>query len=400
MDLTAALLRVAAARPRVLLVPMPGGTGVRLAAERELRRRDLPPALTPAQADILLVTGPDCTGLSAPVDRLWEDMPAPRVRAHAQTAEEAAAVIETARSRLAVRTARPPADTGHNTGGSGDGSADHHAGHGGGQSDMPAGLPLAGRGPDRDGLTLDQLHVPLGPLLADWPTGLTLRLTLQGDVVQEAAVEVTRAGASASATRFWTEPWQRAVAGEAVQVGAAVRRRAAARLDSLGRLLAVAGWPATATASRRLRDDLLDGAAGPGLHRRARRLARQVGRSRTLYWLTRGIGQLSATDARAAGVRGPAARADGDVPVRYRQWLTTVTEDVARLDEVALLDPDREEGPHGRWDATRPSSAGLVQLLPGLLEGAELAAARLIVASLDPDPDELAAGLLEVTGGG
>ena len=57
----------------------------------------------------------------------------------------------------------------------GDAHEDHqgHGGHGGhGGMEMPGGLPMAGQGEDRDGLTLDRLHVPLGPLLSDWPTGL------------------------------------------------------------------------------------------------------------------------------------------------------------------------------------------------------------------------------------
>ncbi|MFI7142371.1 hypothetical protein ACIBQ5_33095 [Streptomyces massasporeus] len=263
---------------------------------------------------------------------------------------------------------------------------------------MPAGLPMADRGPDRDGLTLDRLHVPLGPLLTDWPVGLTLRLTLQGDVIQEACVEDSTAAVSDAprSASFWTHPWQRAAAGEPASVGEAARRRAAAHLDSLGRLLAVAGWPAMAVTARRLRDDLLDGASGETLRPRVRRFTRRVGRSRILYWSTRGIGPLSAADADAAGVSGPAARADGDVPARYRQWLAEVERDVARLDDLSLLDPGSEEGPRGRGE----SSVALVRLLPRLLEGAELAAARLIVASLDPDPDELAIRSREVNGGG
>jgi hypothetical protein len=43
------------------------------------------------------------------------------------------------------------------------------------------GLPMAHEGDDRVGLRLDRLHVPLGPVLPDWPAGLVVRLTLQGD---------------------------------------------------------------------------------------------------------------------------------------------------------------------------------------------------------------------------
>jgi hypothetical protein len=43
---------------------------------------------------------------------------------------------------------------------------------------MPGGLPMAERGEDRDRLKLDRLHVPLGPVLPDWPAGLLVRLVV------------------------------------------------------------------------------------------------------------------------------------------------------------------------------------------------------------------------------
>lgn len=119
-----------------------------------------------------------------------------------------------------------------------DGGHHGHAGHDmGGVVD---GLPMAGRADDRDGLRLDQLHVPLGPGLAAWPAGLILRLTLQGDVVQQAGVEPLVP--TSPRPPFWNEPWLRAVAGERVTRGDAARRLCAAHLDSLGRFFAVAGW--------------------------------------------------------------------------------------------------------------------------------------------------------------
>lgn len=105
---------------------------------------------------------------------------------------------------------------------------------------MPAGLPMADRAPDRDGLMLDRLHLPLGPVLPFWPAGLVLHVGLQGDVVQEAAAEVLDAGGRAEP--FWDGPWRRALAGDAVSRGAVARQRAACHLDSLARLLGVAGW--------------------------------------------------------------------------------------------------------------------------------------------------------------
>ncbi|MFE7903727.1 hypothetical protein [Streptomyces albogriseolus] len=422
MDLTGLTLRVAAARPHVLLAAVPGGTAVRLAAERLLRARDWPRASTPAQADLLLVAGPDLPELRTPLERLWRDMPAPRARVHARTADEVEDALNAGRGLLG-----PPADAGgHREGDHGarerhegddqtpghdghDGHGDHgghgghdgHGGHGGGQTEMPGGLPMAGQGADRDGLTLDQLHLPLGPFLADWPAGLTVRLVLQGDVVQRVDVdEPARPFDDAAAEAFWVQPWLRAASGEPVPVGEAVRRRAAAHLDSLGRLLAVAGWPAEAVRARRLRDDLLYGAPRAAVAPRLERFTRRVGRSRTLAWLTRGIGVVTAQKAREAGVGGPAARAGGDVTSRYRQWLADIRHDLPRLEDPAPLDVAVEDSPRGPWSAEHPPSAALIALLPRLLEGAELAAARLVVASLDPDPDELVSrGVVEVARG-
>ncbi|GGY07868.1 hypothetical protein GCM10010510_62160 [Streptomyces anandii JCM 4720] len=93
------------------------------------------------------------------------------------------------------------------------------------------------------------------------------------------------------------------------------------------------------------------------------------------------------------------ARADGDVTDRYRQWLTEIRRSLDRLEESSPLQVAAEESPRGFWDAERPPSAALTALLPRLLAGAEFAAARLIVAGLDPDPDELALGAREVAHG-
>ncbi|OEV23597.1 hypothetical protein AN220_23440, partial [Streptomyces nanshensis] len=288
MDLTALPLRAAAARPHVLLVTTPGGTATRLAAERQLRLQDLPQARTPAEADVLLVAGPECRGLRPAIDRLWQSLPAPRARARAATP----GVLPDALARCRAELAAPPGrrhaghrhedragggpdagsdagseagsavgfgngrderdghdeDNGRDHGGHGSDS-DHgsHGGHGShgshsdhgshGDSEPPWGLPMAGQGADRDGLTLDRLHVPLGPFLADWPDGLTARLTLQGDVVQRLRFAWPPLGdrPTAAGPPFWGEPWARAAAGERVDAGEGARRRAAAHADSLGR---------------------------------------------------------------------------------------------------------------------------------------------------------------------
>jgi hypothetical protein len=405
MDLTGALLRAGAARPHVLVVTMPGATAVRLAAEEQLRRRGWPEAMTPADADILLVCGDTIAPMAAAVAETWQAMPAPRARASASCPEEMTQALEAARAALADRVgqramaaeaADGDMDMGH-AGGSHLADMDMGGMDMGDMGDMGdmdmggmivRGMPMARPGEDRDGLRLDQLHLPFGPVLPDWPAGLLLRLTLQGDVIREAEA-VTLGGGDGS---FWDEPWRRTAAGEHVSTAEAARRRAAARLDSLARLLGVAHWSAAATTARRLRDDVLAGAPSGEVQRDVRRFSRRVARSRLLAWLTGGLGELSAADAAAAGVTGPAARAGGDVTVRYRRWCAELDESVAALEDTAPLRPGEFEPPRGPAGADG-ASAGLVAVLPRLLAGTEFAGARLIVASLDPDLDQLPAAV-------
>jgi len=441
MDLTGALLRAGAARPHVLIATMPGTTAVRLAAEEQLCRRGWPAAMTPADADILLVAGDVVAPLAEVVEATWQAMPAPRARAAAASPGEVTAALDASRVRLGDRAAqqalavtgpgrRPDADTGHHGHDSGGGDHDHghgdedHAhgdggagqkdeseghghggmnhgheaggghGHGGGGHDhgaggmeIPGGLPMADRGDDRDGLRLDQLHLPLGPVLPDWPAGLVLRVTLQGDVIQEAEPEVLGGGGGS----FWDEPWRRAAAGQHVRTAEASRRAAASYLDSLGRFLAVAGWDAAAMTARRLRDEVLTGAPSGRLRRDVGRFARRVAASRVLAWLTGSLGVLTAAEAAAAGVAGPALRAGGDVTARYRQWCADLAGAAGSFDDASPLRPAGLAPPRGPAGDGGAPSAGLVAVLPRLLTGTELAAARLIIASLDPDLDQLPA---------
>ncbi len=390
MDVTGRLLRVAARRPHPFLAVAPGATAVRLAAERECRQRGWPLAATPAEADLLVTCGRAGPALSGVLDRVWEQMAEPRARAAAHSEEDLSAALDAGRGNLADPAGQragaaarvAPESEGGGGGSSGDGETDAGA------------LDMAGRAADRDGLTLDVLHVPLGPVLPDWPAGLVVHTALQGDVVQEGTPRVLDAGASPATTPFWDEPWLRARAGEPVSLGYASRRRAAAHLDSLGRLLAVAGWPEPSSTARKLRDEILAGADGAALAAalaaRFERFARRVRRSLLLRWMTDGVGVL---DARATGldrVGGPASRAGSDVTGRWLRWLDECDEALAAVGSEQPLDPGAGmEGPRGRLDGGDWPSRTLLDALPHLLEGAELARARLVVASLDPDPDEL-----------
>ena len=385
MDLTSRLLRLGAGRPHVLLVEAPGGIEARLAVEREARTRGWPAAGSPADADLVVVAGRVTDDLAAQADRLWRQAPRPRVHLTAPEAPSTGRLLDEATARLAAGgdlSDDAPASTPHESRSSHrppEPPGDHggHGGHGDVGMDMPGAIPMADRGDDRDGLMLDQLHVPLGPLLPDWPAGLVVHTTLQGDVIQDARVEVV----GCAAPSFWNEPWRRVASGDPVTVGAASRRRVAGHLDSLARLLTVAGWADAAARSRHLRDDLLTGATTAELGPRLWRLARRVRRSRTLRWLTNDIGAVPAGAS--------PLRARGDVTARWSGWLAAA--------EQLLPDLDRSDRlPLG--DAPRDPPAELVAMLPRLLTGTELATARLVVASLDPDLAELGTSA-EVPGG-
>jgi len=335
MDLTRLLLRAGAARPHVLLLPVPGGTSVRLAVEAELARRGWPLAQSPADADVLVVAGRPGPRLSEIVEAVWHRLPAPRARIELTDPADVGLQLDAAAAVLA-NTARQRARQHHDVGPVSHHAHEEHGEHGGheGHGDMGpvAGLPMADLGEDRDGLTLDRVHVPLGPLLPDWPPGLVVRVTLQGDVVQEAEAEVVD-GPAAGEVDVW--------AG----------RAAARELDALARFLGVAGWDDAADRARRLRDDLLSGAPDERHATQVRTLVRRVRRSRALRWLLRGL---------AAG--------DTDVGALLERRLAAV--------ERAVRGPDTPPSPP-------PDLAGLARALVG----ADLATLRLIVAALDPDTE-------------
>ncbi|MFC0107002.1 hypothetical protein [Kibdelosporangium aridum] len=328
MDMTSWLLRRMAVRP--FIVAAPGATAARLAAERCFRERRWRTAVNPVEANMLVVAG------DVDVGRIWEQMPLPKTKVDLTPGIEVHLVVDAAVEKLRDRHSQHPAPeaahemTGHkhhepDTAAHDMGQHDHdshgmgghsHGGHDMGEMVLPGGIPMASRIEDRDGLALDYLHVFLGPVLADWPPGLVVKATMQGDILQEVEVEVIgRPGG------YWTED-----------------RMPARRLDSCGRLLAVAGWETAAAKARELRDQVLSGQnLGTDYHRWARR----VRRSKVLRWSLAGVGEWQGLDAWG----------------RLTGW----------LDQV-----DLDQG---------------MTALPGLLNGSELANARLIVASLDPDTD-------------
>lgn len=362
MDLIATVQRWVFARPRVLLVDAPGTSTLRWQVEAELDRRDWPVALSPADADLLLVLGTPGPLLSSAVDALAAQLPQPCHRAtvlddadldvHLDTA--VGALLDVAWRRTDTDSpADPPAAAEHHGRAdrhadragpdSADGGHDNHHMHHGGDV---AELAMAGTAPDRDGLELDSLQVSMGPVLPAWPTGLLLRGALQGDVLTD--VELS-----------WLDHERH---DGTVRPNGDTPARA---LDRLARFLFVAGWPSAAREARQARDGLrsTDPATASLAQRRGARVGGRVRASRPLTWSVRGIGVLTHASS-GSWAAGPAEVCD-DVLDRVRRWCDVLT----GPDSPATGEPEV------------PISA-----VASLLEGAELAAARLIVASLDLDP--------------
>ncbi|MET8361271.1 hypothetical protein [Micromonospora sp. NPDC005171] len=414
MGLSNALARYAVNHAHVLLVEMPGHWLTRAAAEQHLLARGWLFASSPADADVLAlcgIPGPEMTAIAA---RLWEQLPGPRARVQINAPHLAAAALESAATKLLDlslqrddsqgRSTRPDGeqrrdnesegrDGGHDHGGHGthagkgemdDGghaehsavdhgtsgghgdSGDHggmgdgmdmgHAGMGhsgmshGGMDMAPAGIPLARGGEDRDGLELDVLRLRLGPVLPYWPTGLVLRCSLQGDLIVHAEPTLV----DAHDTRY----------------DGGVNRahhRAARRCDNAAGLLALAGWEDAAGRARRLRDWLLSDGDRRTAARDLDRLRRRVKRSWLLRWSLRGVGCLSAADLARLDLPG---HLRGDTHDRLLSMIQRAAGDIAG-------------SAGGKGDAGEYVS---IVKIGDVVQGLDIATARLVVASLDLDP--------------
>ncbi len=351
--------RSAAGRAHVLVTEAPGHWQTRAAVERAALARGWRLAFSPADADVLAVCGRPGPQLEAVIDRVWEQMPDPRVRVDvhqlddvaARLGEARTALLDTVHLRQGARsrpTSAPEASSD-----SADGQMDHgemghgEMGHGEmdhGEMDMsPSGIPLAGSGEDRDGLEMDVLHVPLGPVLPHWPAGLVVRCALQGDVITEATAELLDDVTTQATGRIVMQQ----------QAPSAVRAR---RLDNVVGLLALAGWDDAASQARLTRDAVLaDGTDDSRSVAALARLDRRIRRSRILRWSLRGIRPLDAADLQRQGL--PAS------------FLGDTYDRLVRM--VDGLKTDAASGP------VSPHQ------LPGLITGLDLATARLVLASLD-----------------
>lgn len=359
MDVNRRLAQAAIRRSTVLLVEVPGWAATRYAAERAIRQRGWRLALSPADADALVTCGAPGPRMAHALDLVWAQLPGPRTRVavsapsavDAAFAQAAASLVDTDRQRAdAARRSTEPVMGGPAEGADPDAEDTDHGDTDHGDMGMrPGGIPLAGGAEDRDGLEMDVLHVPLGPVLPCWPAGLLLHCTLSGDVVTAARPEVLGA------------------AGDAVLDPPPRRAAAVDRLDRAARLLVLAGWEKVATDTVRLRDDLLDSddddddAADAANAARVDRVVGRVRRSRLLRWSLRGAGPIDMDTCHELGLHG---RSAGDV---HDRLVTLLWDARSALDGRSLPAPV-------------PLDA-LARLLPGR----ELGAVRLMVASLDVD---------------
>lgn len=187
MGVTRHMVALATRRPRCYLVEAPNGLPQRWAVERELDARGWRAMSTPAAADALVIAGelpPDLVGAA---EVLWSQMPGPRTRTVVARPAEAGEALEECRRHLADDTSQRREARDRDRNAASQWLADDTEDMDHGDMEMaPGGISLAEGAEDRDGLEMDVLVHPLGPLLDRWPGGLELRVTLHGDVVADA----------------------------------------------------------------------------------------------------------------------------------------------------------------------------------------------------------------------
>lgn len=298
--------------------------------------------MSPADADLLAVCGEPRPRLGEAIELVWHQMPGPRVRVDVADPEQVETALDEARARL-LDTEQHRHDAHTRPAAAnlvpGNEEMDHESMDHGGHGDMeiaPGGIALAQGGEDRDGLGMDVLNLRLGPVLPHWPAGLVLRCALQGDVITEAQAEYLDA--------------------EIRQRDAGPATGPARTLDNIVSLVALAGWDDAAAEARRIRDAMLEG-GDRATTVRFDRLRRRVTRSGILRWSLRGVRPLGHEDLERHGLPSHLA---GDTYTRLLGML------------------DRADDDNGPVTAAFP-----IEKLPYLVAGLDVAAARLVVASLD-----------------
>jgi len=281
-------------------------------------------------------------------------------------------------------------------------------GHGGSgmTGGVPYGRPMAGRGDDRDGLSLDVVPLPVGPFLPALPACLVLEVTFAGDVVRDVTVPAAADGTGwgAALPDEAAAPFVAAI-DRPVAIVDIERARARQHLRWLAWFLHLQGLDSLARwVARASRGELEESGELAAL-------ARWLDRPWVLGRTTRGVGAIAGAEAEAWG--GPVARAagveadarartasyvrlgfepivhhGGDVRDRWRQRAAEAVQAVAiaqRAGAATLAPGEALEPP------VPPPPIDFRERLAGLLAGAEWGDAVSIVASLDPDLSAAAA---------
>ena len=272
----------------------------------------------------------------------------------------------------------------------------------------PYGRPLAGTAADRDGLQLDQLRLPLGPFFSPFPPGLVLELKIQGDVVQEAAVNPSMFDArlSGCVPRADIEVFRSALI-QAAFIASLEIARARHHLRWFADALRMHGLQGLGRRVLRLALDLL-----PEDQEELRSLAQTLERLRSLEFATAGVGILRAARlgprvtgpvARAAGRAidarmtdraymalgfEPTTQAEGDARARWRQRLAEAAQALAlagRAGDRRTEPGGMVESPWGQLSRADSPMTPLLELLPQALAGQEWGEAVTTLVSLDLD---------------
>jgi hypothetical protein len=405
MGVTEQFARFALRRAHVLIVEAPGDPTLRIRAEACVAREGWAIATSPADADVLLVCGTPGAELGAAVNRLWNQMVAPRARVASGAAADLPQAINAARHALLdddtqradahkraaggsdpepAGSGKMPMDGGH------DGPPTNHATHGSmehGHATHPS--TAGGHGSvhvDHESMdhgSMDMSHDSMDHGSMDMSHGHHMHMDMSGPAgIPLAQGEGDRDGLEMDALHVTLGPilpaWPAGLvlrctlhgdmiaAAEAEVLSAAAEppllstmERGALLIDGAARVVQLAGWDSVGIALRRVRDDLLS----PRFDRRLamsrlQRLERRVRRSRTLRWSLRGVRPSSA----AGQAAGPDAH----------ELLLVLLDDA-----VGAVGGSPERG-----SASLPAVAA--SELASAVVGQDLATARLTVATLTP----------------
>jgi hypothetical protein len=279
----------------------------------------------------------------------------------------------------------------------------------------PYGRPMAELGPDRDGLQLDVVPVPLGPLFPPLPAGLVLDLKVAGDVVIEAEVaEATSGRPPATGLAPASSAFVRALS-EPVSIVELELARARDHLRWVSDALIAQGLSALGLRALRLAHDVR-----PGQGDRIRTFATRLGRTGLFRWSLPRVDSFGKDVMSLAGLGlGPVARAAGlaeDVRMEdpsYQalgfapfvadrndpagRWQVRL-EEAARALELAARAGERMttaigrvESPRGRLEPGDSPTHRALELIPALLPGLGWGDAISTLVSLDLDLDEAGA---------